>query len=232
LDDFAPTLKSAADATHQDCRQMDDPSRRFAELASIGTGPVSDAMELLRLPRAVITGWRFLTQDPLKAIVGPAYTVRQGPKSRAAAHEENRMRQREVAGGLAPAGCVVVIDVAGRTDVCTWGENLSLLAQSRGVAGMIAHGAVRDSEAIRRVGFPVLCRGLSPIASRWDLETVALNEPVTIDGVLIRPGDIVYGDADAVLAIPQESADAVFERAAAIQRDEEQKRRELAAGRR
>jgi regulator of RNase E activity RraA len=64
------------------------------------------------------------------------------------------------------------------------------------------------------------------------LETVALNEPVTIDGVLIRPGDIVYGDADAVLAIPQERADAVFERAAAIQRDEEQKRRELAAGRR
>jgi regulator of RNase E activity RraA len=202
---------------------MDDLQR----YAQIGTGPVSDAMEQLRLPRSVITGWRYISQDPTTALVGPAYTLRLAVKGRAVANDDDRTRQREVVGELAQPGDVIVIDVGGRTDVCTWGENHSMRAKSRGIAGLVVHGAVRDSEWIRRTGFPVLCRGCSPVASKWDLESVAVNEPVTIGGVLIRPGDLIYGDADGVLVIPREQSAAVLDRALDVQRAEERQRTEL-----
>ena len=204
-----------------------DELHRSAAVAQIGTGPVSDAMEQLRLPRSVITGWRYIAPDPTATLVGPAYTLRQAAKGRAIAHDEDRTRQREVVGELAQPGDVIVIDVGGRTDVCTWGENHSMRAKSRGVAGLVVHGAVRDSEWIRRLDFPVLCRGCSPVASKWDLESVAVNEPVTIGGVLIRPGDLIYGDADGVIVIPGEQIAAVLERALAIHRAEEEQRTEL-----
>ena len=203
---------------------MDALRGRIAEIARIGTGPISDAMELLWLPRAVVTGWQFVAAEPLAAIVGPAFTLRQAAKGRGGDHEENRTQQGEVAAGLAQPGDVVVIDVGGRTDVATWGETYSVQARARGVAGLVVNGAVRDSARIRRAGFPVLCRDFSPVASRWDLESVALNEPVTIGGVLIRPGDLIYADADGLIAIPREHADPVLARALAIQATEERLR--------
>ena len=199
----------------------------FVAAARLGTGPVSDAMEQLGLPRMVLTGWHYISRDQTAVIVGPAYTLRQGAKGGAVAHGEDRMRQGQVAAELAQPGEVIVIDVGGRTDICTWGENHSQRAQSRGIAGLVVHGAVRDSAWIERLGFPVLCRGVSPVASRWDLESVAVNEPVSIGGVLIRPGDLIYGDADGVLVIPAEQIAAVLARAHAVHNREEQSRTEL-----
>ena len=74
------------------------------------------------------------------------------------------------------------------------------------------------------MGFPVLCRGFSPVTSRWDLETVAMNEPLTVSGVQICPGDIIYGDADAVIVILRARAEEVLDRALEIHRDEEKRR--------
>jgi 4-hydroxy-4-methyl-2-oxoglutarate aldolase len=204
---------------------MEDLTRRIAEIA--GTGPISDAMEMLGLPRGVITGWRLVSEDPASAIIGPAFPLRQAPKSRALAHDENLTRQREASGQLAQPGDVIVIDAGGRTDISTWGENQSLKAHGRGVAGLVVHGAIRDCEAVRRSGFRVLCRGVSPVASRWDLETVAMNEPVVIAGVGVQPGDLMYGDADGLLVIPRSRADEVIDRALAIDLAEGEERAAL-----
>ncbi|MFN8541043.1 MAG: hypothetical protein U0232_26620 [Thermomicrobiales bacterium] len=103
-----------------------DELHRSPAVAQIGTGPVSDAMEQLQLPRSVITGWRYINPDPTATLIGPAYTLRQAAKGRAVAHDEDRTRQRDVVGELAQPGDVIVIDVGGRTDVCTWGENHSM----------------------------------------------------------------------------------------------------------
>jgi regulator of RNase E activity RraA len=203
---------------------MGDLTEVIAAVARLGTGPISDAMEGLRLPRAVVTGWHFVSAEPTVALVGPAYTVRQAAKGRAAAHEDNRTRQGEVAARLARPGDVVVIDAGGRTDIATWGETYATQARARGVAGLVINGALRDSARVRRGGFPVLCRGFSPVASRWDLETIALGEPVTIGGVLIRPGDLLCADADGLIVVPRDEAAAVFDRALAIGQAEERLR--------
>lgn len=195
---------------------------RLDAAARLGSGPISDAMEGLRLPRAVVTGWRYVTADPFTALVGPAFTMRQAAKGRGRDHDENDTRQGEAAARLAAPGEVIVIDAGGRTEVATWGETYSTQARARGVAGLVINGALRDSARVRRSGFPVLCRAVSPVASRWDLATAAIGEPLTIGGVLINPGDIVYGDDDGVLVIPRAAALAVFDRALAIARSEAQ----------
>jgi len=166
-------------------------ARRCGEVRGLGTGPIGDAMELLGMARKVITGLVLVSDDPVRTVVGPAFTVRQANKSRALPHDVDLTRQRVASSQLAAPGDVIVIDVGGRLDFGTWGENRAMMAQSRGIAGLVAHGAVRDKEWIRRTGFPVLCRGFSPVSSKWELETVAMNERIVIDGVTIEPGDIV-----------------------------------------
>jgi len=190
----------------------------------LGTGPISDAMEQLGMPRKVITGLTLVSNDPLCAFVGPAYTVRQANKSRATPHDVDLTRQRVASSQLASPGEVIVIDVSGRLDFGTWGENQAMMAQSRGIVGLVVHGAVRDKEWIRRIGFPVVCRGFSPVSSKWELETVAMNERVVIDGVTIEPGDIIYADADGCIVIPRADYEQVFDRALAIHQKEENQR--------
>ena len=87
--------------------------RRCAEVRHLGTGPISDAMELMELPRAVSTAWTFVAKDQAVAVVGPAYTLRQAAKSRAVAHDENLTRQREASANLAAAGDVGALKIEG-----------------------------------------------------------------------------------------------------------------------
>lgn len=200
---------------------------RCQAVEHLGTGPISDAMELLGMARKVIVGLSLVADTPTRCIIGPAYTLRQAGKSRALQHDVDLTRQRVASSQLASPGEVIVIDVDGRVDFGTWGENQAMMALSRGIAGLVVHGAVRDKEWIRQTGFPVACRGFSPVSSKWELETVAMNERIVIDGVTIEPGDIIYADADGCIVIPRSDCDKIFDKALAIHKGEEEKRKTL-----
>lgn len=202
----------------------------IAAFKSLGTGQVSDAMEMLGLRRAVISGFRFVA-PPDTNMVGTALTIRQAPKHHPAEKSERLVKHGEVAASMAKAGEVIVIDACGRTDIGTWGENHSTRCLSRGVAGLLVSGCIRDAASIRKFGFPVFCLGFSPIKSQWDLETVAINETVTIADVQIRPGDIIFGDEDGVLVIPFDVRAEVLAKATDIRRREEADNPLLTAGR-
>lgn len=217
----------SAQLEHKVAEPVDPLLARCEAVAFLGTGPISDAMELLGLPRRVILGMELVSADQGRSVVGPAYTLRQASKARATPHDVDLTRQRVASSKLAAAGDVIVIDSGGRLDMGTWGENQAMMAQSRGIVGLVVHGAVRDKEWIRRTGFPVLCRGFSPVSSKWELETVSMNERVVIDGVPIEPGDIIYGDADGCIVIARADCDRVFDKALEIHRLEEEKRAAL-----
>lgn len=205
----------------------DEIRRRCAQVADLGTGPISDAMEGMKLRRSVIVGMQFVAQEPTATLVGPAFTVRQAPKARSVPHDDNRALHPEAVNTLAQPGDVIVVDNNGRTDIGMFGENLAMRAKSRGIAGFIVDGAIRDRELIRKLGFTIVSRGASPLSSKWELETVAMNEPVVIDGVRIRPGDVLYADADGIIVLPKEDCLAIFDRAEEIKRGEEKKRERL-----
>ena len=90
------------------------------------------------------------------------------------------------------------------------------MAASRGVAGVVVDGAIRDATSMRECGMPVFSAATTAVKSRWDFETVGIGEPVAIRGVQVRAGDIVLGDESAVVVIPASHALEVLKAATAI----------------
>jgi 4-hydroxy-4-methyl-2-oxoglutarate aldolase len=87
--------------------------------------------------------------------------------------------------------------------IAPWGELLSTAAQVRGAAGALMDGATRDVKAIRRMGFPVFHGGIAPLDSKGRGRVMAIDVPVRCAGVKVASGDLVFGDADGVVVIPQ-----------------------------
>ena len=87
--------------------------------------------------------------------------------------------------------------------VAPWGELLSTAAKVRGAAGALMDGCTRDVKAIRAMGFPVFHGGIAPLDSKGRGRIMALDVPIACAGVKVAPGDLVFGDADGVVVIPQ-----------------------------
>ena len=87
--------------------------------------------------------------------------------------------------------------------VAPWGELLTTAARVRGAAGALMDGCTRDVKAIRAMGFPVFHGGIAPLDSKGRARIMALDVPIQCAGVQVAPGDLVFGDADGVVVVPQ-----------------------------
>jgi regulator of RNase E activity RraA len=87
--------------------------------------------------------------------------------------------------------------------VAPWGELLSTAAKARGAAGALMDGCTRDVKAIRAMGFPVFHGGIAPLDSKGRGRIMAIDVPIECAGVKVTTGDLVFGDADGVVVIPQ-----------------------------
>ena len=87
--------------------------------------------------------------------------------------------------------------------IAPWGELLSTASKVRGAAGALMDGLVRDIKAIRTMGFPVFHGGIGPLDSKGRGRIVELDVPVECAGVRVCPGDLIFGDADGVVVVPQ-----------------------------
>ncbi len=125
----------------------------------------------------------------------------------------------------------VFVTPTGRAvDIAVWGELLSTSSQRRGAAGAITDGLIRDTRAIRAMGFPVSSAGTIPYDSMGRHEIVAHGVSCVIDGVQIRPGDLVVADVDGVVVVPQGVMAQVVEAAFAKRATERGFRAAVAAG--
>lgn len=130
---------------------------------------------------------------------------------------------------LAP-GEVAVMACGGSSRIAPWGELLSTASRARGAAGCVTDGFVRDIKRIRAMGFPVFHGGIAPLDSRGRGEVAEIDVPVTCGGVLVAPGDLVFGDADGVVAVPADLADEAVALALEKVVGEDDTRAELARG--
>lgn len=108
-------------------------------------------------------------------------------------------------------GQVVVLDNGGRTYCTVWGDIMSLAAKNKGIAGTVIDGSCRDIPNIRAMRYPVFSRDYYMVTGKDRVECDAVNVPVSISGVQVKPGDIILGDATGVLCIPAERAEEVLE---------------------
>jgi 4-hydroxy-4-methyl-2-oxoglutarate aldolase len=126
-------------------------------------------------------------------------------------------------------GDVLVVTTTSESTDGMFGELLAESCLAHGVAGLVIDAGVRDTEAITALGFPVWSRAVS---AQGTTKTIAgsVNVPIVCAGASIQPGDIVIGDADGVVIVPQDSAAEVV--AAVDQRlaREERMRARLKAG--
>jgi 4-hydroxy-4-methyl-2-oxoglutarate aldolase len=111
-------------------------------------------------------------------------------------------------------GDVVILACGGPTErIAPWGELLSTAAKCRGAEGCVTDGLVRDVKHIRRMPFAVFHGGIGPLDTKGRARMVEMDTAVECGGVLVYPGDLVFGDVDGVVVIPQAKGDAVLARA-------------------
>ena len=114
----------------------------------------------------------------------------------------------------AAPGDVMVIDAGGDLNNAVVGGILSFYAASIGLVGIVIDGAIRDVAEIRERDFPVYARGVTHRGPYKD-GPGEINVPVSVGGMVVNPGDIVVGDQDGLLAIPQQGVEELIEKALA-----------------
>jgi 4-hydroxy-4-methyl-2-oxoglutarate aldolase len=154
-------------------------------------------------------------------VCGPAYTVQTMPRDNVLLHR---------AYAYANPGDVLVVNCSNFYEAGYWGDLMSLGAKTKGINGLVIDACVRDADDIEAMGFPVFSRGLC-IRGTSNHGDGILNEAIIIGDVLINPGDIVVGDRDGVVIVPQNKMEECIEKAKAREAKEEKTREELRKGR-
>jgi len=107
----------------------------------------------------------------------------------------------------AQPGEILVIDCGPGNEFGYWGEIMATAAISRGVAGLVITGGVRDSHDLIALGLPTFAGRVCIQGTVKDPKgDGAVGEPVRIGGTMIRKGDLIVGDGDGVLVLSPEVA--------------------------
>ena len=130
---------------------------------------------------------------------------------------------------LAQPGDVLVINCGGYLNAGVFGEMLALSCMAKGIAGVVIDGSCRDVNDLIELGFPTFVRGVNPRGTIKDT-CGAVGGEVLCGGVTVRSGDVVVGDCDGVVVIPQEEAEEILDKALAKKKREDEMRPLLRAG--
>ncbi|WP_336705678.1 4-carboxy-4-hydroxy-2-oxoadipate aldolase/oxaloacetate decarboxylase [Micrococcus terreus] len=141
--------------------------------------------------------------DPHMTVVGRAFTVDTRPGDNLAMH---------LAVEDADPGQVLVINAHNSRRAGAWGDILTAFAQKNGLVGLVIDGAVRDTEQIMKMGFPVFASGVS-IRGTSKAYPGDRGQQVTLDGQVVSTGDYILGDRDGVVVVAARDIEAVLQSA-------------------
>jgi 4-hydroxy-4-methyl-2-oxoglutarate aldolase len=138
------------------------------------------------------------TLEPGQVVCGPVATVLYEPSERKGEPQDvyHAMIDRIVKGGI------LLVD-SSCAEGSGSGELMSTGAKMAGAAATIVNGTVRDLAEVRKLGYPLFARGVSPVGVSGRMEATKAQVPLEIDGVSIAPGDVILADINGVVAIPQ-----------------------------
>lgn len=171
---------------------MTDAAKRLARLDCCA---VSDTLDKLKLG-GVVSGLAQLSGS--SRIAGRVVTVKLGvgtPPPGPVRHLGTTAIE------AAQPGDVIVVEQRSGVEAGSWGGILSLGAQLRGVAGVVAEGPVRDIDEAIGYGFPVFGRGCTARTARGRIVELGTNVPIRVGDVAVSPGDYVIADRSGVIFI-------------------------------
>lgn len=165
--------------------------------------PVSSAMDILRdmgAVRSATPGISAITAVK-GTVAGPVRTVRYLPTRIDCPRAPGGSASMKVIDDIRQ-GEVLVLAAMGFRGGAVLGDMMAWRARHRGAAAIVADGAVRDIAGIEAAGLMVFARGMHPASGMDDIMPWEADVPVACDGVLVRPGDWVLADRDAVAFVP------------------------------
>ena len=122
-------------------------------------------------------------------LAGPAVTVRVS--------EIDANGILNAARAAAPGDVLVVSQPRGAGRAC-FGGVLASHVKALGLAGVVVDGQITDHEQLLELNLPVYHRGITPRVSHRSDRPATIGVPVDIDGVVITPGDVIFGDSDGL----------------------------------
>ena len=148
-----------------------------------------------------------------RRIVGEAFTLRFVPAREDLATPESWASPTSTRAAIEAMdeGVIAVIDAQGVTDAGVFGDILCARMVKRGVAALVTDGVIRDAVGVRGTGLAVWCAGVAAPPSVAGLTFVGWQEPVSIGGVAVFPGDVISADEDGCVVIPAALASEVAE---------------------
>jgi regulator of RNase E activity RraA len=124
----------------------------------------------------------------------------------------------------------VYIATGGAIPCANWGEIMTAAAKARGASGAVVNGYHRDTPRVLEQDFPVFSRGGYAQDSGPRMQVLDYRCRIEIEGVVVEPGDLVFGDRDGVVIVPANLVAEVIEQALEKARAEKTVRREIESG--
>jgi regulator of RNase E activity RraA len=110
------------------------------------------------------------------------------------------------------------------------GELMSSGAKTKGAAATVVNGTVRDLAEVRKLDYPLFAKGMSPVGVSGRMEATYFQTELNIDGVRIRPGDVIFADVTGVVVIPSELVGVIADAADELGKNEVVCRQRILAG--
>ena len=183
---------------------------------NIPVANISDVMS-----RMTAGGARLRPMHDGTPLAGVAVTVKSRPG-------DNLMIHHAI--DMAGPGDVIVVDAGVDVTNSLIGEIMVAYAETRGISGFVLDGAIRDAAVIRAGRLPVFAAGVTHRGPYKD-GPGEINCKISIDGMVVEPGDIIVGDDDGVLCIPLDGAEAICQDAEAKSAQEDTTRQAITDGR-
>jgi 4-hydroxy-4-methyl-2-oxoglutarate aldolase len=147
---------------------------------------------------------------PGMKLCGPALTCQCQPLDNLTMH---------AAMHIGKPGDVMVVTFGGNPNQGPFGDCCTTLAKAKGFEGVVLDTGVRDGATAKDMGLPIFCCGHS-VTGTIKKEFGTVNNPISIGGQIVKPGDIILGDDDGVVVIPLEIAEDILKKAQKRQADE------------
>lgn len=196
------------------------PKEIIEAFSKLDTPSISDAMDKLKIRGALLS---IKPVVPDTYICGQAFTVHYVPCG------EVKGTVGDFIDDIEP-GEVAVIDNGGRMDCTVWGDIMSFYAQKHGIAGTVIDGVCRDINVIRQLQYPIFTKGTYMVTGKDRVFVDRINEPVSIAGVQVNPGDLICADNSGVIVVPRTRAQEVLKVAHEIEAVEQEIMKKIEAG--
>ncbi|TBU74016.1 RraA family protein [Phytopseudomonas daroniae] len=145
----------------------------------------------------------------LSPLVGDVHIVGRVTTAQIHAPDGSVLRDALIA---SQPGDVLVVANRGEQGCACWGELRTLAAKIKGLAGVVIDGPVTDIRALRALGLPIFCDGVSAYTTRSIGEHGAVNVPVTLRGVSVQPGNLLIADDDGIYVLEAQQASQLLPR--------------------